>query len=187
MDFEQLVGHFAGRLAQGMRPDHPVTRMYARMMSRFGEHVLSKWSATSAAGIRCAIPTRDPRTARQCTLPAAGSCLVCLGPVCIRHGHVGAEDGTIICHACIARAQREHTPNAEDAVDEEALRRRFLELLGLDETADLTAIKAAYRRLAREHHPDRARDAADGRAREKRMKAFSQAYHWLIDREEAAA
>lgn len=187
MDIEQLFGHFAGRLAQGMRPNHPVTRMYARAMSRFGEHVLSKWSATSAAGIRCGMARPDPRTGGQCTLPAAASCLVCLGPVCIRHGHVGAEDGTIICHACIARAQREHMPSAEHAIDEEALRRRYLELLGLDEGADLDAIKAAYRRLAREHHPDRARGAFDRRAREKRMKAFSQAYHWLLDREEAAA
>jgi DnaJ-class molecular chaperone len=57
--------------------------------------------------------------------------------------------------------------------------------LNLAETADDEDIKAAYKRLAKRYHPDRApegeRDAASRKLRELNL-----AYEWLMHRRKAA-
>lgn len=52
----------------------------------------------------------------------------------------------------------------------------YYKILGVDETADAKTIKAAYRRLARKHHPD-----AAGKGNEEQFKAINEAYHVLSD------
>jgi molecular chaperone DnaJ len=60
----------------------------------------------------------------------------------------------------------------------------FYELLGVQRGADDAAIKAAYRRMAKEHHPDRHNGCAD---QEARFKAISEAYDVLKDPQKRAA
>ncbi|MBW8785916.1 MAG: molecular chaperone DnaJ [Novosphingobium sp.] len=60
----------------------------------------------------------------------------------------------------------------------------FYELLGVERGADDVAIKAAYRRLAMEHHPDRNSGCRDSEAR---FKAISRAYDCLKDPQKRAA
>src|SRR4029079_3800137 len=54
----------------------------------------------------------------------------------------------------------------------------YYDLLGVQRGADDAAIKAAYRRLAMEHHPDRKNGCKDSEAR---FKAINEAYDVLKD------
>lgn len=60
----------------------------------------------------------------------------------------------------------------------------YYELLGVQRGADDAAIKAAYRRLAKEHHPDRKNGCKESEAR---FKAINQAYDVLKDPQKRAA
>ncbi len=60
----------------------------------------------------------------------------------------------------------------------------YYELLGVERTADGAAIKAAYRKLAMEHHPDR---NAGCKENEAKFKAVSAAYECLKDPQKRAA
>ena len=60
----------------------------------------------------------------------------------------------------------------------------YYELLGVQRGSDDAAIKAAYRRLAKEHHPDRHNGCTD---QEARFKAINEAYDILKDPQKRAA
>ncbi len=60
----------------------------------------------------------------------------------------------------------------------------YYELLGVSRGADLHTIKAAYRKLAKEHHPDRHNGCSQ---QEARFKAISEAYDVLKDPQKRAA
>src|SRR4051812_49978076 len=60
----------------------------------------------------------------------------------------------------------------------------YYDLLGVGRGADDAAIKAAYRRLAKEHHPDRHNGCTD---QEARFKAINEAYDVLKDPQKRAA
>ncbi len=60
----------------------------------------------------------------------------------------------------------------------------YYELLGVPRGADDAAIKAAYRRLAKEHHPDRHNGCTD---KEAQFKAINEAYDVLKDPQKRAA
>lgn len=61
-----------------------------------------------------------------------------------------------------------------------AQKRDFYEVLGVDRNADMTAIKSAYRKLAKKYHPDINKD--DPKADEK-FKEITEAYEVLSDEE----
>jgi len=56
----------------------------------------------------------------------------------------------------------------------------YYDILGVGKNASLEEIKKAYRKLAREHHPDVAKDS-DKKAAEKRFKEINEAYQVLSD------
>jgi len=56
----------------------------------------------------------------------------------------------------------------------------YYEILGVQKNATLDEIKKAYRKLAREHHPDMVKDS-DKAAAEKRFKEINEAYQVLSD------
>ncbi len=60
----------------------------------------------------------------------------------------------------------------------------YYELLGVSRGADLQTIKAAYRNLAKEHHPDRHNGCSE---KEAQFKAISEAYDCLRDPQKRAA
>jgi molecular chaperone DnaJ len=60
----------------------------------------------------------------------------------------------------------------------------YYELLGIQRGADDAAIKAAYRKLAKEHHPDRHNGCTD---QEAHFKAINEAYDCLKDPQKRAA
>src|SRR5438270_4170498 len=60
----------------------------------------------------------------------------------------------------------------------------FYDLLGVQRGADEAAIKAAYRRLAKEHHPDTKNGCKESEAR---FKAINEAYDVLKDPQKRAA
>ena len=60
----------------------------------------------------------------------------------------------------------------------------YYELLGVPRSADLHTIKAAYRNLAKEHHPDRKNGCKDSEAH---FKAINEAYDVLKDPQKRAA
>ena len=64
------------------------------------------------------------------------------------------------------------------------LEQDYYELLGVPRGADIGTIKAAYRKLAKEHHPDRHNGCAQ---QEARFKAISEAYDVLKDPQKRAA
>ena len=55
--------------------------------------------------------------------------------------------------------------------------RDYYKILGVDRTADDKAIKTAYRRLARKHHPDVSKGSSE------RFKEINEAYTVLSDPE----
>ena len=65
-----------------------------------------------------------------------------------------------------------------------AMEHDFYALLGVERSADAAAIKAAYRRLAMQHHPDRNQGCKDNEAQ---FKAVSAAYECLKDPQKRAA
>ena len=60
----------------------------------------------------------------------------------------------------------------------------YYDLLGVPRGADDAAIKAAYRNLAKEHHPDRHNGCSD---KEAHFKAINEAYDVLKDPQKRAA
>jgi curved DNA-binding protein len=62
-------------------------------------------------------------------------------------------------------------------------KRDYYEVLGVPRGADETALKAAYRQLARQHHPDVNKDPGS----EERLKEINEAYSVLSDPDKRAA
>lgn len=60
-------------------------------------------------------------------------------------------------------------------------KRDYYDVLGVPRTASAEDIKAAYRRLARQHHPDMNKD--NPKAAEEKFKELSEAYEVLVDAE----
>lgn len=67
-----------------------------------------------------------------------------------------------------------------------APRETLYEVLGIPHDSDAAEIRRAYLRLARDHHPDRADDAARGRS-EERMRVINEAWSVLGDPERRRA
>lgn len=201
MDLHAFLGHIAGRVAQGMRPNDPVTIHYAALMRSFAEHALSKWSAVSVSGLRCSIHAVRGGVRHACSAPAAGPCIGCGAMCCVGHGMVSPINGSILCAACVQKVPNVQAPpppppqdegGAGAAVDDERTELLgHLSTLGLEEGASLEQIKARFRELSKTHHPDVLRnkihDPAALRRAEQRYQGMTEAFHWLIEHAEQKA
>lgn len=189
LKIEELVGQLAGRFMQGVRPNDPVTRVYANIVRLFGEHALTRWSAISAAGMRCGQHVQiHPITGQPgpCHALAAGPCLACGRTVCMMHAHANPQDGSLICNECVLEARRQRgtapPPQPGPPNNDYQERLRYLGVLELGPEATMDEIRRAYRKLARDHHPDGKKGRAKERA-EVRMRELNVAYHWLMNKE----
>src|SRR5256886_903378 len=63
------------------------------------------------------------------------------------------------------------------------VKRDYYEILGVDRNASEEEIKKAYRRLARQHHPDTQTSEQDKKTAEERFKEINEAYATLNDQD----
>ena len=63
------------------------------------------------------------------------------------------------------------------------VKRDYYEILGVDRNANEDDLKKAYRRLARQHHPDTQAGEPDKKAAEEKFKELNEAYAVLSDEE----
>lgn len=186
---EELLQHVVSRIAQGVRPNDPVTMHYSQLLRQFGEHVLSRWSAVSASGVRCTLAVVHGEARTACTLPAAGPCIACGHMVCVGHAMASPTSGALVCLACVQQVPGvRNAPPPPHAADEpvdasvEQLAAQHLRTLGLPPGAGLPQIKRRFRELSKTHHPDKLRGAsrAEHEAAEAKYKAMTEAFNWLL-------
>lgn len=106
------------------------------------------------------------RQARQESAKSSGPQCTCrepwsLDPECPIHGRQSSDE--------MARTRRKH-----------------LRMLDLDEQSDWEDVQFAYKKLVREHHPDR-HPPSRRKQKEARMRKINAAYKWLKDHYEEAA
>lgn len=195
MNLDEMFQHVVGRVAQGIRPNDPVTVHYARLMRAFGEHVLGKWSAVSASGLRCALAHVSPQGVRTpCQGPAAGPCVACGTMVCVHHAFTNPTDGSLLCYGCVGKVAPRRTnpepppppPGPDPAASSAAQRIAYLEVLGLPADAQMRQIKARFRQLSKTHHPDLFEPAKRQEAAVV-YKRMTEAFNWLMQQEREAA
>src|SRR2546422_11762012 len=63
------------------------------------------------------------------------------------------------------------------------VKRDYYEILGVDRNASEEEIKKAYRRLARQHHPDTQTSEQEKKAAEEKFKEINEAYATLNDQD----
>jgi hypothetical protein len=200
--WDQVVGAVVGGFGRDLASENPVVQHYLRYLASMVEHALTRWSAVGAAGVRCQVGRRTPDGHdERCHAPAIGGCLVCGAAVCVIHAFVSPRGA--VCFACADKAiasgpavKAGHGAQGAgqpfgfvdpDAVsDDSGIRRKHLRTLGLGPDATFAEAHAAFRRLSREQHPDRAKPNQRA-AKEKKFKAMSEAYSWLKAQQEKAA
>jgi hypothetical protein len=195
MRWDQVVGAVVGGFGRDVASENPVVQHYLRYLAAMVEHALTRWGAVGAAGVRCQVGRRKPDGQdERCQAPAIGGCLVCGAAVCVSHAFISPRGA--LCFACADKAiasgpaakagQAAHDagrpfgfvdPDAPSPVGD-ALRRKHLRTLGLGPDATFEQAHAAFRRLSREQHPDRAKPS-QRQAKERKFKAMSEAYSWL--------
>jgi hypothetical protein len=197
MNFQQMIGAALSGIGGSVRTGHPEADRYARYMAKMLEQILTRWTTVGASGVLCHLAQQAEDGDRQCKSVAIGGCMACGSPVCIDHAFVSPRGA--LCYACVDEEIAKRNPDAKNDrgkpfgfVDpyanetEEDTRRRHLRTLRLADSADADDIKAAYKRLAKSYHPDRApeseRDAAS-----KKLRGLNEAYEWLVRRKDKAA
>jgi len=192
--FEQLLGTSASQMfgAAATRVE-PVIRELTEWVTVLQRHAVQKWAPVILSGAACSV--RKDRA--PCGHAAVAKCALCKQLVCLGHAAVG-YDATAICEVCLdiyrehvevearrrAEAPPRQPPPAGGADAEAAAAAAALRTLGLPPDATWDDVKAAFKRAAREHHPDRvrARSPRERARSEARMKAATEAYHVLEKR-----
>lgn len=210
MDLRTVLASLVGSASQSVRTHSPVTDHYMRYVGALLERALGQWASVHSAGVKCGLELRGQQRERvRCGGPAIGACMACGVSVCVGHALVSPEH--ILCLGC-AHAVTEKLRGRSGGVDsdpfvaspppwerrgdtfgggrpehdEEAARRReHLARLGLDEGATETQVRARYRALASENHPDRARTPASRERATQKLKELNEAYSYLTRRRAA--
>jgi len=201
LDVSQILTMLGAQVAQQVQTTHPQADNYVHALGRLMGHA-ARWQSVGQTGIVCATRFRSPIGERvSCGESAIGGCVVCRQPLCLTHAMVSPRDGTAVCFGCVGDAQRAagqtpQNPGAPgwdgngaakgDGQHTNRLRGEHLETLGLRGRASAAQIHAAYKALAFEHHPDRARKSQKEAARV-RLSAINEAYSWLVSHKEEDA
>ena len=201
MRIDQIIGAVVGGLGSGINTSNPMANHYLQYVVSMAEQAFARWSAVSQSGMRCQIGqhTDDGQDIR-CTAPAIAGCMVCGANVCLHHALVSPK--YVMCFACAegaARAAAARSPRTEQKsspfgfVDpdeaeakDEALRKKHLKTLGLEGDPTDEEVKAAFKRLVLEHHPDRAPQHKKA-AKHKKLREINEAYTWLTQQRKKAA
>ena len=210
MDIRTVLAGFVGSAAQGVRTRSPVADYYTRYLGALLQRALGQWATVHASGVKCGLELRGLRGERaRCGGPAIGACMVCGESVCVAHALVSPEH--ILCLGCAlsAAAKLRGAPRQSDGesyvsgrpsweTDTDAFggggagrsreaekRREYLSRLGLDEGASEDEIRVRYRKLASEHHPDRARTPQTRESATRKLKELNEAYSYLTRRRAA--
>lgn len=185
MDFSQILGQF-GQFFVGGGEMPPALAELRDWAAELPAHALKRWGVVLLSGIRCGC-------GGNCHRAAAGTCVICHKPTCLAHAFVSG-DAYLSCHQCVheaavARGGAGPThagPRPTPGPSPDDLRKKYLKMLGLKEGASHEDIRAAFKKLAAKHHPDRARDAVKRAVAEKKFKEINEAFQWLT-KEKAAA
>jgi hypothetical protein len=212
--FQQLIGAVVGTIGSDVKSGSPQTSHYVRYVSAMVEQALSRWGTVSAAGVRCGLEVRRPDGGTGlCGLPAIAACCVCGKTVCLDHAMVSPSE--VVCASCIVVAKarfaasrqanggqatgdrgrpfgfvdpqeapppRSSSPQAATAEE----RRAALRVLKLKLDATDDEIRVAYKKLAFENHPDRARGERERASKQKRLNEINRAYDLLTKQRKAA-
>lgn len=168
----------------------------SRFFSMFLTEAPMKWATMLMTQTPCFVIQHGKR----CQAKALSPCLTCGKPTCLDHSLLAA-DGRLMCHLCVAKAYQlirkeaglpadewTDAPKAESPKKKEMpLRQKHLATLGLEDPTNLAEIKAQFRALSKKWHPDRGKTPEAVERRTKKMKAISEAYHWLAAEEEKKA
>ena len=161
----------------------------------FSANATAKWLPVLLQGIPCTIMRAD---FVSCTNHAVARCCACKKACCVHHC-CSDQHGDVVCYACVVELIRVKTgqdpvvdparaassPPPEDARDrqppvppdlrEERVKRAFVDLK-LKPGADWKQIKSAWRKLSKEHHPDRFTNPTDQARHETIYKKVQVAY-----------
>lgn len=205
--FEDIFGSLFGGFTRGVHP--LVQEVLLPWANKVGVAALSRWSGVVASGIRCSLPAR-PGAPQPCPGRAVAGCFICNGPVCLDHCMISYQ-ADVICFKCVdtmANVTRErvgstprdqwqyrqgppssgHAPGAAPPPEDDKEREKALRTLGFDEDDEPTVdeVKAAFRELAKKHHPDKAPEAKKKSATAKFIK-IQAAYDLLLKSAESRA
>ncbi len=182
-------------------PDPPWGRIAASFTGgvqerggRFLEH-LTQWgailsrNAATKWGTRAAMPSRCQHD-QPCDLEGLAQCLICGKTHCLAHSFVNHQADAVCFKCARAAGARTQQPrgaawgrgNVADEAEREACR-----VLGVQRGVSAEQIEAAYRALARKHHPDRARDEESRLDAELKLRELNLAREVLLKGAEAAA
>ena len=195
---------------------NPQTNHYVRYVSSMIESALARWSAVSGAGVRCGLEVHRPEGGTGlCGLPAISTCCVCGKTVCLDHAMVSPTEVICASCVVVAKARfaasrpsgGQGTPGGDrgrtfgfvdpndappppppsgphaTSADE---RKAALKVLRLKVGATEDEIRSAYKKLAFENHPDRAKSDRERVAKHKRLNEINRAYDTLTKQKKAA-
>jgi len=122
-------------------------------------------------------PVPEPCADEDCSAQAVLYCVACKSPICLGHAHLNhAAEG--VCAACVEKltgqVRRRPAPRAREHDVKWAQG-----ILGIKRGATMRDITNRFRKLAAEHHPDRAKTTAQAASMQQKMAEITEAYEIL--------
>lgn len=174
-----LIGTLLGQALGGLPVTDPLALELKAWSARLLKEAVPRWGGVVRSGMAC--------HERGCAHPASGACAACKRPTCLGHACVSIA-ADVVCIGCVKKVVGQGgvsssgpEPNRSHEESEVDLRRQHLKVLGLKPGASQEDVKAAFRELAKQHHPDKHRTPARKKKASERFARMTLAYHWLID------
>lgn len=196
--YGEFLGHLAEDALQWTLSASSGTRCMLELVGRRGEHVLCQGAAIGS----CVACNRPTCLGHAMVSPGRIVCEGCIEAARRHFATVRGPSGAAWAPPPVDAPPKRKRPfgfvdpeELEDndvpgtraaAADAKKMRRKHLKALGLDPDASARDVHDAYKRLAFENHPDRARTNAQKQQAQERMKHINEAYRWLQENREAA-